>query len=74
MRGDEAQLQPGMFSYIALEDRIPTGHPLRAVRQQRDLAAAPAGNVRGAVLDDASLRGLLVLSVSRVAINPVQPV
>jgi transposase len=40
MRGDDAQLQPGMFSYIALEDRIPTIHPLRAVRQLVDVVLA----------------------------------
>jgi hypothetical protein len=31
MRGDDQQLQPGMFSYVALEDRIPADHPLRWV-------------------------------------------
>jgi transposase len=40
MRGDDAQLQAGMFSYIALEDRIPTSHPLRAVRQLVDVVLA----------------------------------
>jgi transposase len=40
MRGDDAQLQPGMFSYVALEDRIPTSHPLRAVRQLVDVVLA----------------------------------
>jgi len=33
-------MQPGMFSYIALEDRIPAGHPLRAVRQLVDVVLA----------------------------------
>ena len=32
MRGDDQKLQPGMFSYVALEDRIPQEHPLRAIR------------------------------------------
>ncbi len=40
MRGDDAQLQSGMFSYIALEDRIPASHPLRAVRKLADLVLA----------------------------------
>jgi hypothetical protein len=31
MRGDDQQLQSGMFSYVALEDRIPAYHPLRDV-------------------------------------------
>jgi transposase len=33
MRGDDRQLQTGMFSYVALEDRIPADHPLRGVRK-----------------------------------------
>src|SRR5579872_6964405 len=32
MRGDDEQLQAGMFSYIALEERIPKNHPLRGIR------------------------------------------
>lgn len=36
MRGDDQQLQPGMFSYVALEDRIPKDHPLRATRALAD--------------------------------------
>ena len=33
MRGDDQQLQPGMFSYVSLEDRVPQDHPLRAIRR-----------------------------------------
>lgn len=40
MRGDDGQLQSGMFSYIALEDRIPVGHPLRAIRKLVDVVLA----------------------------------
>jgi transposase len=36
MRGDDQQLQTGMFSYVALEDRIPADHPLRGVRKLVD--------------------------------------
>jgi hypothetical protein len=33
MRGNDQQLQTGMFGYVALEDRIPADHPLRGVRK-----------------------------------------
>jgi len=36
MRGNDQQLQAGMFSYVALEDRIPQDHPLRAIRRLVD--------------------------------------
>jgi transposase len=35
MRGDDQQ-QSGMFSYVSLEDRVPQGHPLRAIRKLVD--------------------------------------
>ena len=37
MRGDDLQ-QTAMFSYVALERRIPTDHPLRAIRRLTDAA------------------------------------
>jgi transposase len=40
MRGDDQQLQPGMFSYVALEDRIPADHPLGGVRALVDAVLA----------------------------------
>ena len=40
MRGDDQQLQSGMFSYVALEDRIPADHPLRGVRKLLDAVLA----------------------------------
>jgi transposase len=40
MRGDDLQLQTGMFSYVALEDRIPEDHPLRGVRKLVDTVLA----------------------------------
>src|SRR5574340_1726465 len=40
MRGNDDQLQSGMFSYVALEERIPSAHPLRAVRKLADAVLA----------------------------------
>jgi transposase len=36
MRGNDDQLQSGMFSYVSLEERIPMDHPLRGIRQLAD--------------------------------------
>jgi transposase len=35
MRGDE-RIEDGMFSYVSLEQRVPSDHPLRAVRKLTD--------------------------------------
>src|ERR1700684_2410402 len=35
MRGDDQQ-QFGVFSYVSLEDRVPTDHPLRPIRKAVD--------------------------------------
>lgn len=40
MRGNDDQLQRGMFSYVSLEDRIPEAHPLRGVRKLADAVLA----------------------------------
>lgn len=40
MRGNDDQLQSGMFSYVSLEERIPATHPLRGVRQLADAVLA----------------------------------
>jgi transposase len=39
MRGQDAQ-QAALFSYVALEERIPADHPLRAIRTLADKALA----------------------------------
>ena len=39
MRGDENQ-QQAMFSYVNLDQRVPTNHPLRAIRKMADQALA----------------------------------
>jgi transposase len=36
MRGNDKDLQAGMFSYVTLEQRVPEDHPLRAVRSLVD--------------------------------------
>jgi transposase len=36
MRGNDDQLQPGMFSYVSLEERVPRDHPLREIRDLVD--------------------------------------
>src|SRR5215813_7783737 len=36
MRGNDDQLQSGMFSYVSIEERIPADHPLRGVRKVAD--------------------------------------
>jgi transposase len=36
MRGNDDQLQPGMFSYVSLEERVPSDHPLREIRDLVD--------------------------------------
>jgi len=40
MRGNDDQLQSGMFSYVSLEERIPEAHPLRGVRRLADAVLA----------------------------------
>ena len=35
MRGDDQQ-QSGMFSYVSVEERVPSDHPLRAIRKVVD--------------------------------------
>lgn len=68
MRGQDAQ-QAQMFSYVALEDRIASDHPLRAIRSMADRALramsqlfdtlyAPTG--RGSIPPERLLRALLV--------------
>ncbi len=37
MRGDDQQAGP-LFSYVSLEQRVPTDHPLRAIRGMTDAA------------------------------------
>jgi transposase len=40
MRGNDDQLPSGMFSYVSPDDRIPTAHPLRGIRQLADAVLA----------------------------------
>jgi transposase len=36
MRGNDDQLQSGMFSYVSIEERVPADHPLRSIRKLVD--------------------------------------
>jgi transposase len=42
MRGDVSN-QEGMFSYVSLEARVPTEHPLRAIKVRADAALKELG-------------------------------
>ena len=44
MRGNDAQPQSGMFSYVSLEERVPADHPLRAIRQLADQVLLEMGS------------------------------
>ena len=48
MRGSESE-QPGMFSYVTMEARIPADHPLRAIRSMTDAALAGISRRLGAL-------------------------
>ncbi len=68
MRGDDQQLQTGMFSYVALEERIPADHPPRGVRKLVDTVLARMTNefdglyseVRPSIAPERLLRALLL--------------
>lgn len=68
MRGDE-RAQDGMFSYVSLEQRVPSEHPLRAVRRLTDevlrsldaeFDALYAGSGRPSIAPEYILRALLL--------------
>src|SRR6202167_5992468 len=68
MRGDE-RVQDGMFSYVSLEQRVPTDHPLREVRRLtdtvlgslcRELDALYAEGGRPSIAPEYILRALLL--------------
>src|SRR5277367_4548881 len=68
MRGDE-RVQDGMFSYLSLEQRVPSDHPLREVRKITDavlhrlsaeFAALYADSGRPSVAPEYILRALLL--------------
>jgi hypothetical protein len=40
MRGNDDQLQSGMFSHVSLGERMPAAHPLRGVRKLGDAVLA----------------------------------
>jgi transposase len=68
MRGDE-RVQDGMFSYVSLEQRVPSDHPLREVRKltdtvlgslSRELDALYADSGRPSIAPEYILRALLL--------------
>lgn len=68
MRGGE-RFQDGMFSYVSLEQRVPSDHPLRAVRKLTDVVlgrlspefdALYAGSGRPSIAPEYILRALLL--------------
>jgi transposase len=68
MRGDE-RVQEGMFSYVSLEQRVPSDHPLREVRKLTDtvldslspeLDALYAASGRPSIAPEYILRALLL--------------
>lgn len=68
MRGDDQQ-QDGVFSYVSLEQRVPSGHPLRRIRKLVDEALAEltgrfdelyAGTGRPSIAPEKLLRALLL--------------
>ena len=74
MRGQDAQ-QAALFSYVALEERIPADHPLRAIRKLADKALAalsplfsqlyaPTG--RGSIPPERLLRALVLQALYSV--------
>jgi transposase len=68
MRGDE-RVQEGMFSYVSLEQRVPSDHPLREVRKltdtvlrslSRELDTLYADSGRPSIAPEYILRALLL--------------
>lgn len=68
MRGDDLQ-QSGVFSYVSLEERVPSDHPLRAIRRtveeifrsmNREFDGLYAKTGRPSIPPERLLRGLLL--------------
>src|SRR6201987_4513989 len=57
MRGDE-QAQDGMFSYVSLEQRVPSDHPLREVRKAPDVVLHRLSPELDALSADAGRRSI----------------
>ena len=51
MRGSDDATGP-LFSYVSLEDRVPSDHPLRAIRRMTDQALSTISRELGAVYSD----------------------
>jgi len=75
MRGNE-QRQDAVFSYVSLEQRVPSDHPLRAIRRMVDEALSEvtghidglyASTGRPSIAPEKLLRALLLQALVRQA-------
>src|ERR1700726_4097447 len=57
MRGPDHQ-QSGMFSYLSPEQRVPSDHPLRAVRQMADIILAQLTQLFSMMYSDIGRRSI----------------
>src|SRR5450432_1790548 len=80
MRGDDEQLQAGMFSYVAMEERIPKSHPLRGMRalvdevlkgMSKEFDALYAKVGRPSIAPERLLRALLLQAFYSIRSEPL---
>jgi hypothetical protein len=67
MRGPDHQ-QSAMFSYLSPEQRVPSDHPLRAVRQMADTILAQLSQLFSKMYSDIGRRSIPPEKLLRVAV------